>query len=75
MNSSERLLRILDNEFVIHLALSINCNMDFVISSPFLSILDNSFSIETVKVVYWSVVFPKQVSCSLNYFASSFMIK
>ena len=34
----------------------------FVTSSPFLSILETSFSIETVKVMYLSVFSPIQVN-------------
>ena len=51
----------------IHLALSINCNMEkffFVVSSLFLSILVTSFSIEIVNVMYFAVFSPKQE----NYF-------
>ena len=38
----------------------------FVISSPCLSTLVTSCSIGTVKVIYFSVFSPKQVSCFLN---------
>ena len=57
---------------------SINCNQKdifFVNSSPFLSILVTSFSIETIKVMYFSVFSPKQVNCFSNSSANSFMIK
>ena len=47
----------------------------FVISSPFLSILVTSFSIGIANVMYFSVFYPKQVSCFLNSFVNSFMIK
>ena len=47
--------------------------MFFVISSLFLSILVTSFSIGTIKVMCFSVFFPKQVKCFLNSFANSFM--
>ena len=49
--------------------------MFFVISSPFLLIFVTSFSVGTVKVIYFSVFSSKQVNCLLNSSASSFMIK
>ena len=51
---SEKLWTRSNNELVINLVLSINCNMYdifFVIFSPFLSIIVTSFSIGTVKVI------------------------
>ena len=49
--------------------------MFFVISSPFLSIFVTSFSIETIRVIYFSVLSPKQANYCLNSSANSFMIK
>ena len=49
--------------------------MAFVISFPFLSILITSFSIGTVKVMYFSVFYPKQVNFPSNSSASSFVIE
>ena len=75
---SERLLTRFDNELAINLVLSINCNMYkifFGTCSPFWSILVTSFSIENVKVIYFSKFSPKQVNCYLNSSANSFMIK
>ena len=68
----------IDNEHAINLALSIGCNMwdaFFVPSSPFSSILVTSFLIETVKIMYFLVIFPKQVNSFLSSFDNSFMIK
>ena len=60
MNFDKNLMRF-DNELVINLVLSINCNMQdifFIISSPFLSILITSSSIGIVKVnVFLNVFF------------------
>ena len=50
-------------------------DMFFIIPSPFISILVTSFSIGTVKVMYFSVFSPKQVNCFLDSSAKSFMIK
>ena len=75
---SERLLTRFYDKLAINLALSINCNMldiFFVISSPFLSILLTSCSIESVKLMYFSVISPKQVNYFLNSSANSLMIK
>ena len=47
----------------------------FVISSPFLSILVTSFSIGTLRAMYFSVFSPKQVNSFLNSSANSFMTK
>ena len=47
----------------------------FVISIPFLQILVTSFSIGTVKVMFFSVFSPKQVNWILNSSAISFMIR
>ena len=58
-----------DNELATNFALSIKFNLQdifFAISSPFLSILVTSFSIGTVKVMYFSVFSPKQVNCFSN---------
>ena len=55
---SERLLTRFDNELALNCALSISCNMQdkcFVISSLLLSILVMSFSIDTRKILYFSV--------------------
>ena len=63
---SARLLTGFNNELAINLALSMNCNLwdvIFVISSPSLSVLVNSFSIEIVKAMYFSMFSPKQVNC------------
>ena len=49
--------------------------MDFAISSPFLPIFKTSFSIETEKVMYFSVFSPKQVNYPSNSSAGTFMIK
>ena len=49
--------------------------MVFMISFPFLSILINSFSIGTEKVMYFSVFSPKQVNSPSNSSTTSFMIK
>ena len=49
--------------------------MVFVVFSPFLPIPLTSFSIRTGKVMYFSVLSSKQVSCPSNSSASSFMIK
>ena len=43
--------------------------------SQFLSILVTSSSIETVKIMYFSVFSPKEVTCFSNSSANSFMIK
>ena len=75
---SERLLTRFDNDLAINLVLLINYNMYdtvFVISYSFLTILVTSFSIGAVKVIYFSVFFPKQVNCFLKSYANSFMIK
>ena len=55
----------------------LNFNLEelvFMISFLFLSILVTSFSIETVKVMYFSGFFHKQVNCSSNSSASFFVI-
>ena len=49
--------------------------MVFGISSQFLPISVTCFSIETEKVMYLSVFSLKQVNCSSNFSASSFMAK
>ena len=75
---SDKLLTIFDNELAINPALSINCNMSnicFVISSQLLSILVTSFSIGTVKVMYFPVFSAKQVNCFFNSSANSFIRK
>ena len=67
-----------DNELAINLTLSIHCNMCdvfFNFFSLFLSIPVTSVSIGTVKVIYFSAFFTKQVKCFLNSSANSFMIK
>ena len=76
---SEKLLTRFDNVLAINLALSINCNMYnmfFVISSPFLSFLVTSFSVGTIKIIYYFSMFStKQVNCLLNSSANLFMMK
>ena len=65
-----------DSERAINLALSINCNLQdtvFVKSFPSLSILVTSLSIENEKIMYFSIVFPKQLSCPSKYSASFFL--
>ena len=57
---------------------SINCNLYnivLMISFTFLLFLVTSFSIETGKVMYFSVFSPKQVNYLSNSSANSFMIK
>ena len=49
--------------------------MGFVIFSPVLLIVLTYFSIGTKKAIYFSEFFPKQVSCSSDFFPSTFMIK
>ena len=49
--------------------------MDFVVSSPFLSIILTTFVIGTEKVLYFPVFSPTRIDSPLNSFASSFMIK
>ena len=75
--SSESLLTRFDNGLAINFALSINCSLKdiFVISSRILSVILNSFSIGTIKVMDFEVFSPKQVSCFSNFSANSFMIK
>ena len=73
---SERVLTRFDNEVFTNLALSKKSNMldiFFAISSPFLSIHEDPFSIG--KVMYFSVFSPKQVNCFLSFAANSFIIK
>ena len=75
---SETLLTRFDNGLAINHALSTNCytqDIFFVISSAFLSIFVTSFSIGPLKVMYFSVLSPKQVNCFLNSYANSFVIK
>ena len=74
---SERLLTRLDNELTVNITLSISVNMKdifFIISPPFLLILLTSFSIKTVKVMYFSVFSPEHLNRFLNFSANSFMI-
>ena len=47
----------------------------FVIPFPFLLVLETSFSIETVKFMYFSVFSSKQVNCFLNSAANYFVMK
>ena len=77
-NSSERLLIRFDNEFAINLVPLVNFDMQdifFAIFSQFLSIHITSFSIGTVKVMYFLVFSPKPVNYFLNSSANSFMAK
>ena len=78
MNSFRKIIATFDNDLAINRALSINCNlcdMVFVMSYPFLSILVTSLSIRTENVIYFSVLSPTQVNCFSSSSASSFLIK
>ena len=78
MNSFRKIMTKFDNELAINLALSINCSMYgifHVIFSPLLPVLVTSFSIGTVKVIYFSLLFPKEVKKFSNSSTKSFMIK
>ena len=67
---SERLSTKFDNELDIDLKLSIS----FILSWINLR-LSNSFSIGTEKIIYCSLLSPKQSNCPLNSSASSLIIK
>ena len=78
MTSVSNILTRFDNEIAINLVLSINCNLYnivLMISFTFLLFLVTSFSIETGKVMYFSVFSTKQVNYLSNSSATSFMIK
>ena len=75
---SARLLTRFDNELAMNLVLSINCNMEemyFVISYPFLSILVTSFSLGTMKVMYFPVFSTKQIKLFFKFFWLLFCYK